>query len=171
MLFRIYLVRFIFILSSFINNQDMTTITNNNHIKDSYNNQDIIMKIKIPKINLDNNIYNINDKHNNVEENVTILKESSMPDQNNSKVILAAHSGPTDYSYFDRLDELKINDLLYLKYKNKTYIYQIYKIYETKKNGSIYINKSNDKELVLTTCSKRSNNLQLIVLSKIKKEE
>ena len=57
------------------------------------NNTDILGTITINKIHLKNNLYNIDDTRNNIEENVTILKESVMPDKDNSIIFLAAHSG------------------------------------------------------------------------------
>ena len=91
------------------------------NINTNKNNTDILGTITINKINLKNNLYNINDTRNNIEENVTILKESVMPDKDNSIIFLAAHSGTGRIAYFERLNELKINDIIKLKLKNKTY--------------------------------------------------
>lgn len=69
-----------------------------------------IGKIIIKKITINNNLYNINSKHNNIEENITILKDSIMPDKTNSIMYVAAHSGDGKIAYFNDLDKLKIND-------------------------------------------------------------
>ena len=144
---------------------------NNNHndllynIITNKNNTDILGTITINKINLKNNLYNIDDTRNNIEENVTILKESVMPDKDNSIIFLAAHSGTGKIAYFERLNELKVNDLIKLKLKDKTYYYKIIEIFEKDKDGFIDISKTKEKQLVLTTCSPSKKNKQLIINS------
>ena len=110
-------------------------------------------------------LYNINDTRNNIEENVTILKESVMPDKDNSIIFLAAHSGTGRIAYFERLNELKLNDIIKLKLKNKTYYYKIIEIFEKDKDGFIDISKTKENQLVLTTCSPSKKNKQLIINS------
>lgn len=136
------------------------TITNDTtHIK----RKEEIEYIIIPKINLKRPLYPINSKENTIEKNIAILKESIMPNDNNSILILAAHSGTGKIAYFEQLDQLTINDEIIIKYHNKNYIYQVKDIWEEKKNGFININKELKKQLVLTTCSPKKNNTQLII--------
>ena len=85
------------------------------------NNTDILGTITINKIHLKNNLYNIDDTRNNIEENVTILKESVMPDKDNSIIFLAAHSGTGKIAFFQELDKLKENDTITLIYNHKKY--------------------------------------------------
>lgn len=115
----------------------------------------------IDKINLNQNIYDISNRKNNIEENVTILEGSNFP----KLLILAAHSGTGKIAYFERLDELDINDTIILKYKNKTYKYTVKNIWEEEKNGYIHINPNIENQLVLTTCSPNHKNYQLIISS------
>ena len=56
--------------------------------------------IIIEKIQLNEPLYKINSSKNNIEEHVTILKESTPPTEDNSIMILAAHSGDDKISYF-----------------------------------------------------------------------
>lgn len=136
------------------------TITNDTtHIK----RKEEIGYIIIPKINLKRPLYPINSKENTIEKSIAILKESIMPNDNNSILILAAHSGTGKIAYFEQLDQLTINDEIIIKYHNKNYIYQVKDIWEEKKNGFININKELKKQLVLTTCSPKKNNTQLII--------
>ena len=121
------------------------------------NTDDSIGKIIINKISLKEKIYDINNSKNNIEEHVTILEEID------TTLVLAAHSGTGKIAYFERLDELNINDEIILYYKNKKYKYKITEIWEEKKNGYIHINKSEKRQLVLTTCSPKKANYQLIV--------
>ena len=124
---------------------------------------DEIGRLIIDKINLNRPLYNINDSRNNIEENVTILKESIMPDKDNSIVFIAAHSGTGDVTYFNDLDKLTINDEIILIYKNNKYKYIVTDITENKKNGYININKEISNQLILTTCSPNRNKYQLII--------
>ncbi|MBQ2639723.1 MAG: sortase [Bacilli bacterium] len=127
-----------------------------------------IGKIIINKININNDLYSINSKHNNVDENVTILDGSIEPSNTNSIMFIAAHSGDDDISYFKYLDKLHINDNIILIYKNIKYVYIVTNIWEQDKNGYININKDYNKQLVLTTCSPIHDNKQLIINSKLK---
>lgn len=117
-----------------------------------------IAKIIIDKININEEIYHIDSDKNNIEQHVTILKGSNYPDI----LILAAHSGTGKIAYFERLDELNINDEILIHYKNDKNKYIVKKIWEEKKNGKIHID--NDKnQLILTTCSPKHKGYQLII--------
>ena len=131
------------------------------------NTKDLLGTLSIEKINLLNKpIYNLKSDKNNIKKNITILKESTFS-QNNSMIILAAHSGNGEIAYFKNLHKLKINDLIIFHHHNRNYTYQIKDIFEQNKNGSIYINKKYQHELILTTCSKNKNK-QLIIESYLK---
>ena len=118
----------------------------------------------IDKLNINEDIYGINSKKNNIEEHVSILRGSTYP----NLLILAAHSGTGKIAYFKNLDDLKINDEINLTYNNKKNIYIVKDIWEEKKNGKIHI-KNIDNQLILTTCSPNHKGYQLII-SCIKKE-
>ncbi len=127
-----------------------------------------IDSVIIPKINLNQRLFPIDSPENTIEKSVAILKESTMPNQENSILILAAHSGTGGVAFFKELDKLEINDEIIIKYHNNTYIYQVKDIWEEKKNGFININKENKKQLILTTCSPNKKNKQLIINCTIK---
>lgn len=122
-----------------------------------------IGKIIINKINLKNYLYPINSNENAINKNITILKESTFPDQENSIMIIAAHSGTGDIAYFEDLDKLEINDEIIILYKGINYHYLVKNIWEEKKNGFINVNKEVEKQLVLTTCSPNKKGYQLII--------
>ena len=117
----------------------------------------------IEKINLYEELYDMNSKNNNIEKHVTILKESTYPTTKNSTIFIAAHSGTGKIAYFNNLDKLSINEKIILKYKEHTYKYTIKNIWETNKNGTINVPKENTNQLVLTTCSPKKDGYQLIV--------
>ena len=160
------------ILTVIINNKNTVQIKETQTIKNDIiinNNSDILGTIKIEKIKLNKPLYDINNHKNNIEENVTILKESILPPNNNSIIFLAAHSGTSSISFFNNLNKLNINDEIILTIKNNKYIYTINKISKQKKVGYININKERKNQLILTTCDPTNNKYQLII-SSTKKE-
>ena len=123
-----------------------------------------IGNIIIKKIKLNEDIYGKESQKNNIEEHITILKESNYP----QLIILAAHSGTGKIAYFEELNKLEINDKIQITYNKETSIYKVIKIWEEPKNGKIHI-ENKEKQLILTTCSPDHKNYQLII-SCIKKE-
>ena len=144
---------------------DSKLIANKINYKDK---KDYLGIISIPKINLKKEFYHINDKRNNVDKNVTLLKDSVMPNIKGGTLYLAAHSGNSYLGYFKDLNKLVINDIVYIYYNNIEYKYVVSDKYELDKNGKIIIiNKNiNENYLVLTTCSKTKNK-QLLVIGKL----
>lgn len=142
--------------------QNIYKINTSSPVKKEKTNQQIGY-LKIDKINLQQPIYKITDNKNNIEESVTILKESIMPTEKNSIVFLAAHSGTGTIAYFENLNKLEIKDIIELKYKTKTYHYEVKDIWEENKSGYIHVNKNQKNQLILTTCSPTNNNKQLVV--------
>ena len=130
--------------------------------------EDIIGQITIEKIGINKELYKVDSIENNVDKNITILKESDLFDEDNALTIIAAHSGTGPIAYFKDLDKIKINDEIEIKYNEKYYTYVVKDIWNTKKTGSINIPKQNKKQLILTTCSPNKNNYQLIINSIIK---
>ena len=137
-------------------------ISNNDTAKEEY-----YGILSIPKINLKTGFYNINSKNNNVNNSVTILKESIPPENDNSIVYLAAHSGVGHLAYFKNINKLTNEDMIYLNINSKSYYYTITDIYEMPRNGLITVERNiNEKYLVLTTCS-NNENMQLVIVSKM----
>ena len=64
------------------------------------------------------------------------------------------------------LDKLKEHDKIILNINNKTYTYKVTSIWETIKDGTIEVSKQSTNQLILTTCSKKDKNKQLIINSK-----
>lgn len=119
--------------------------------------------IIINKINLNEELFPINSEENTIEKHVSILKESTYPDKDNSIMIIAAHSGIGPIAYFQKLNQLELNDEITLIIENKTYTYKVKDIWEEKKNGYINFNKENKKQLILTTCSPNKEGYQLVI--------
>ena len=163
LLLTIYLSSCLLIYTNETNTKSIKTTnieknTNTGNYISSINEQDeTIGTLTIDKINLSRNIYNINSSHNNVEENVTILNDDI------NLIVLAAHSGPGYIAFFNDLDKLELNDTINLTYKGKDLVYKVTNIEEQAKDGTIEINKTNKQRLILTTCSKKDKNKQLVI--------
>ena len=126
------------------------------------------MILEIPKINLKKGLYSIDSNLNNVDFNLEILSSSSMPDTQNSNLIIAGHSGTSDVSYFRYLYKLVINDYCYIYYNGKKYTYKIVNIYNEKKDGKITIHKDSDiRTITLITCTLNDNNMQTVYIGNL----
>ena len=132
--------------------------TNTSYISTKENDK-IVGTLTINKINLSKDIYDIDNTHNNVDENVTVLNDDI------NLIVLAAHSGPGYIAFFDDLDKLELNDIIKLNFKGKDLEYKVTNIEEQVKDGTIEINKTNKQRLILTTCSKKDKGKQLVVIT------
>ena len=153
----------LFIISLCINKINYNKEVSSNNIIIEKDNNYIYAKLIIDKIGINKNLYEIDNPNNNIEKNITILKESIMPDKKNSIVFIAAHSGTGEIAFFEELDKLEENDEVILIYNNKKYIYKVLNIWEENKNGYINVNKEKENQLILTTCSPHKENYQLII--------
>ena len=131
---------------------------------------DYIAVVEIPKIKLVRGLVDKNDSLNNVDYNIQILKESTMPNVDYSNLYLAAHSGSSSVSYFKYLDRLIYNDEVYIYYQNIKYIYKVVKLYEIDKNGYAEIQRrGGTKHLILVTCIDGTEK-QLVIICDLKEE-
>lgn len=123
-------------------------------------------RIYIDKINLNEYFYSINDSRNKVDKGIEVLKPSIMPNEDNSRLFLASHSGNSDISYFKNIDKLNINDEVIIYFNNKCYKYNVIDKYEIIKNGTLNIKEIEDNTVVLITCV-RDTNRQLVIIGKL----
>jgi len=145
-------------------------VDKNNEVNNKQENSQgyYIAKIKIPKINLEKGLVDINSKYNNVNKNIQIIKGSSFPTNEGSNLILASHNGSSSISYFRNLYKLSKGDKCYIVYKGKTYIYNIVNIYQQEKDGTIAIYRDYNKtSLTLVTCTKDSKTKQTIYIAEL----
>ena len=112
---------------------------NNSGNKVNHEVSEYLMVLEIPKLNLKYGVYDIYDERNNINLNVTILKESILPDKENSLILLAAHSGNSLVSYFKNLYNLKYNDDINMEYmyafttRQKDVAYMIFRVKDNEK--------------------------------------
>lgn len=138
-----------------------------NNSKNISQNFEYIAVLEIPKINLKRGLVDIDSIYNSIDYNIQILKESTMPNIDNSNLILVAHSGNSNVSFFKNLDKLEILDNVYLYYNNTVYQYEIYDKYEIEKIGSVKINKNiNSKTITMITCLDNTNK-QIVLVGKL----
>ena len=127
---------------------------------------DYIAVLKIPKINLEKGLVAKDSIDNNVEKNIQILNESSMPDKENGNVILAGHNGNGSTSYFRNIHKLSLDDEVSIYYNGYEYKYKVMNSYKVNKTGKVDIIRNNDKStLTLITCYGKDK--QLIVICEL----
>ena len=154
---------------------------NKNIIKDSHSNykinntsfsntsipeekkENVFASVRIPKININRNLYSINSKNNTVDKNIQIIKESNMPDEVNGNFILAAHSGFSSIAYFHNLHKLEIGDEVFVNYFNAEYKYIVSDMYDVLKTGKVSIKRDiNKSTITMITC--KGEDRQLVVI-------
>ena len=135
-------------------------------------NYDYIAVLEINKIGLKRGFVSIDSPYNNVDLNITIIGGSTMPDETNSSLILAAHSGYCSYCYFDYLYLLTLGDTASVYYKGVKYNYTIVDIYNVEKTGSVTVKRKRNKDtLVLITCTHNSYTEQTVYILELTNTE
>lgn len=148
-------------------NVTFNNIKNNSSINYTKDNE-YIMYLKIPKINLDKGLYSIDSNKNNVKYNIEILSKSNMPNEENSNLILAAHSGNGKNAYFNNLKKLSLNDEVNVFYDNIEYKYKVVDIYEINKTGKAVIRRNKNKNtLTMITCSTKDRTKQIVIITEL----
>lgn len=129
------------------------------------NNNYYIGYLEIPKIHFRKGLVDKDSKENNVEKNLFITSDSVYPDVEKGNLIIAGHSGNSYKSFFRNLYQLAVTDIAKVEFQNKTYTYQITKIYEQQKTGRIAIYRDYDKTtLTLVTCTKDNDEKQTVYI-------
>ena len=125
-----------------------------------------IGKLEIPKIGFSRGFVSKTSKDNNVDKNITVIKESTMPDVKGGNLIIAGHSGTGPLAFFNDLYKLNKKDRIYVYYNNKKYAYKIVNIYKQKKTGKIKLYRNKKKTtLTLVTCTNNNKNTQTIYVA------
>ena len=125
--------------------------------------------LEISKLNLKKGLVDLNNRLNNINYNIEILKGSDMPDIINGHFILASHSGNSNVSYFRNLNKLEISDEIKVYYNKKEYFYKVEEIYDIKKIGKAMLRrKQNKSNISLITCIPKTDK-QLVVLGTLYK--
>lgn len=121
--------------------------------------------LEIPKIGLKRGFYNIDSRYNNIQYNVSMVEGSNLPDVSNGNLILMAHSGWSDISFFAYLYNLRVGDYAYITYDGQKYSYQLVNIYDVPKTGKVKIVRNYEKTtLTLITCTRNDDTLQTVYI-------
>lgn len=124
--------------------------------------------LQIPKINVNKGFVDIRSKENNVEKNIFLVKGSDYPDKRKGNFIVAGHSGTGWNAFFNDLYKLNKEDIIKVKYKNKTYTYEIKNIYKQPKIGTIAIYRNYNKTTItLITCTNNDSKTQTIYIGEL----
>ena len=147
---------------------------NEEQVEEESKQEDVINYVavlEIPKINLKRGLVDRTSKYNDVDINIYTLKESIFPnEQTNSHVVLASHSGSGYHSYFRKLNNLEMEDKVYLYYENIKYIYEITDRYEVEKTGTVSLKQTTGSDITLITCISGTNKQVVFVGKLIEKE-
>lgn len=150
-------------VNSFFNDDAYNLInTNNINTNKKIEEDNFIAVLEIPKISLKKGLSLDN---NNINYNIEIVSDSTFPNEENSNLVLAAHSGNSKISFFKNLYKLTIGDEVYIYYDGIKYEFVIYDIYDVLKDGTVEIERyQNKKTITLVTCKKNSNNYQTVYI-------
>lgn len=132
-------------------------------------NNDYYALLEIDAIDLRREIYEVDSKYNQVNQNILLHEASVMPtDEGNSHVILAAHSGNGAHAYFKDLYLLKISDTIKFYYQGKIWYYEIVDIEYQEKTGILYLREDFEQMITLITCTKGNRDAQTIYYGVLK---
>ena len=124
--------------------------------------------LEIPKIGLKRGFYNVDNRYNNIQYNVTMVKGSNLPDVYQGNLILMAHSGDAYISYFAYLYRLNVGDNVYVTYNGVKYHYNIVNIYNVPKSGALRLIRNHEKTtLTMITCTKNDDYSQTVYISEL----
>ena len=125
--------------------------------------------LEIPSISLKYGIVSKDNPYNDIKYNIQVLKESTMPDIPRGNLILAAHNGNSNVSYFKNLESMKTNDEVIVYYNDHEYIYEIASSYITKKDGTLNITRDISRNTItLITCKNNSDTEQIVFIGYLK---
>ena len=128
--------------------------------------------LEIEKIGLKKELYPIDSKENQVNQNILLHEESVLPsDADTSHIILAAHSGSGWNAYFRDLYQLEVHDVISLYYQGKRWIYEIQEIEVQDKTGVLYLKEDYPHMISLITCTKNDSSSQTIYYGSLKKTQ
>ncbi len=124
--------------------------------------KDYFALLEIKKIGLKREIYEKDSKENDVNKNILLHQKSILPENGESYIILAAHSGNGHNAYFKDLYQLEIGDEVDFYYDGKDWSYEIVDIEFQDKTGVLYLKEDFPNMIVLITCTKGDSGTQTV---------
>lgn len=123
--------------------------------------------IEIPTINLKQGVVDSTKNFSSINYAISVDKNSNYPSESGN-FILYAHSGNSYISYFRKLNNVNINDSVYIYFNGVKYHYVIYDKYDIEKTGKAkVITSRSDNYITLITCNQDKKGYQIVVLGKL----
>lgn len=123
--------------------------------------------IEIPTINLKQGVVDSTENFNSINYAISVDKNSNYPSELGN-FILYAHSGNSYISYFRKLNQVDINDEVYVYYNGVKYHYVIENKYDIEKTGKAkVINLKDNRYITLITCNQDRKGYQIVVEGKL----
>lgn len=121
--------------------------------------------LNVPKVDIKRGFLSPESQYNSIAYNVAVMPKSTMPNQKNGNLILAAHRGNSAVSFFDKLYLLELGDIATINYHNKLYTYKLVNIYYEDKDGELTIRRNPEKTiLTLVTCTRDDKTKQTVFI-------
>lgn len=117
------------------------------------------MVIEIPKVNLKNIVIRSSSDFKELNESLVYYENNDY----NKKIVIFGHSGMGYGTYFNRLDELKRNDFIYLYSRGNKITYEVEEIYTIKEDDLRVLEEEKNRVLYLVTCLKSDKKMRLVV--------
>lgn len=131
-----------------------------------------IAVLEIPSISLKTGLVDFKSSRNDVDKGIQIIEGSQFPDVDKENLILAAHSGTSNISYFKNLYKLRKGAKVYIYYSGIKYEYILDNIYNVKKTGKVKIQRNSNKNtLTLITCTQNNDTEQTVYISYLNAKE
>lgn len=160
--------------TSIIDEVEEEIINEEEQIEQNENNSksiDYTAIIEIPTINLKQGVVDSTSNFRSINYAISVDKHSNYPNEKGN-FILYAHSGNSHISYFRKLNQVNINDNVYVYYNGVKYQYSIYDKYDIEKTGKAKVKLSKeDNYITLITCNPNRKGYQVIVVGKLLNKE
>lgn len=155
-----------------INQEENIIQENNDNTNATYDPNQYVGYLEIPKINFNKGFFPKESEYNDVDKNLLLVKEASYPNVEKGNLIIAGHSGTAWNSFFNDLYKLEIGDVAKIKFQGKTYTYKFVNIYKASKTGTISIYRNSQRTtLTLVTCTNNDKTTQTIYIGELQSVE
>lgn len=123
--------------------------------------------LEIPKISLKRGVVDSTKNFKSINYAISVDNSSQYPNENGN-FILYSHSGNSNIAFFNRLNNLELNDDIYVYYNGIKYRYSVRNKYDIEKTGKAkVISRKDDKYITLITCDQNKKGFQIVVEGKL----
>lgn len=123
--------------------------------------------LEIPKISLKRGVVDSTKNFKSINYAISVDNSSQYPNENGN-FILYSHSGNSNIAFFNRLNNLELNDNIYVYYNGIKYRYSVRNKYDIEKTGKAkVISRKDDKYITLITCDQSKKGFQIVIEGKL----